>query len=163
MWNHNSYWVCVIKMAKRLSEITQKQLNGTNFPLERFILGEAKRGLSAGTVNHALTVINTIGNAASKRWRGPGGKPLLMQWASVPKINDKEAFSGNSFQFGNKGLPVSLFWIALDTPAPTKGMTCPFCRLSIRVLGNSCVSFKSCPLKYMRGVKLRKLSYPSLD
>ncbi|MZG31356.1 MAG: hypothetical protein F3741_11255 [Nitrospinae bacterium] len=64
---------------------------GDPTPLEQFILDKAKRGLSAGTVNHALTVINTIGNAASKKWRGPGGKPLLMQWASVPKINHKEA------------------------------------------------------------------------
>ena len=64
---------------------------GNPTPLERFILDEAKRGLSAGTINHALTVINTIGNAASKRWRGPGGRPLLRYWTSTPKINNKEA------------------------------------------------------------------------
>jgi len=66
---------------------------GDPTPLERFILDEAKRGLSAGTINHALTVINTIGNAASKRWRGAGGKPLLSVWSPVQKIDSKEARS----------------------------------------------------------------------
>jgi integrase len=59
--------------------------------LEQFILGEVKKGNSASTINHALTVINTIGNAASKRWRGPGGKPLLANWSSIQKVSQKEA------------------------------------------------------------------------
>ena len=61
--------------------------------LERFILDEAKRGVSASTINHALTVINTIGNAASKRWRGPSGKPLLAHWSPIQKVSGKEARS----------------------------------------------------------------------
>ena len=61
--------------------------------LEWFILDEAKRGVSASTINHALTVINTIGNAASKRWRGPSGKPLLAHWSPIQKVSGKEARS----------------------------------------------------------------------
>jgi integrase len=67
--------------------------HGAPTPLEKFILGEAKRGVSASTINHALTVINTIGNAASKRWRGPAGKLLLTNWISVQKVSKKEAKS----------------------------------------------------------------------
>ena len=59
--------------------------------LEQFILDEAQRGVSASTINHALTVINTIGNAASKRWRDSGGKTLIANWSPIQKISNKEA------------------------------------------------------------------------
>ena len=66
---------------------------GDPTPLEQFILDEAKRGLSASTINHALTVINTIGNAASNRWRGTGGRTLLKLWSPIQKITSKESRS----------------------------------------------------------------------
>jgi integrase len=66
---------------------------GVPTPLEQFIFDEAQRGVSASTINHALTVINTIGNAASKRWRGPSSKPLLPHWSPIQKVSGKEARS----------------------------------------------------------------------
>ena len=60
-------------------------------PLEQFILDRAKDKVSARTINYALTVLNTIGNRAVKRWRGSGGKPLIPFWNTVPSIDLEEA------------------------------------------------------------------------
>ena len=85
------------KLKKYIGTLMMPQIyrgcdeRGNPTHLEQFILGEVKQGNSASTINHALTVINTIGNAASKRWRGPGSKPLLTNWSSIQKVSKKEA------------------------------------------------------------------------
>ena len=67
--------------------------DGQNDPtsLEQFILDRSKDKVSARTINYALTVLNTIGNRAVKRWRGSGGKPLIPFWNTVPSIDLEEA------------------------------------------------------------------------
>jgi integrase len=85
------------KLKKYIGTLMMAQIyrdydeRGNPTPLERFILGEVKQGNSASTINHALTLINTIGNAASKRWRGPGGRTLLKLWTPVKRVSHKEA------------------------------------------------------------------------